>query len=126
MEKRGKNITINRIFLTVNPSWKDKKSVGFYIISKWTSDAAEQIGLDVKRCKITNHSIRSTAVSNLAKSGVGEHQITKITGHSNSSFISSYIKIDSEHHEALITNLRNLEIGNELRRNDTNSDSKNV
>lgn len=77
-EKKNERITSDRFFLTPNPYWKNPRSVGWYkdipigqnMIGKWLKDSAENAGLDVKNKKITNHSSRATAVSNLAKSGV--------------------------------------------------------
>lgn len=97
--------------------WKKVNSVGFFKncpigrneISKWTKAAAQQIGLDTQHNKITNHSNRSTAVSCLAKSGVGEHQITKITGHQSTSSINSYLQLDAVHHSNLVDQLRGYE-----------------
>lgn len=85
-------------------------SVGRNEISKWTRLAAQQIGLDTTKIKITNHSNRSTAVSCLAKAGVGEHQITKITGHQNTSSIKSYLQLGTDHHTTLVNRLRNNEL----------------
>lgn len=117
MDKRGKNITTDRLFLTPNPMWKKVNSVGFFKncpigrneISKWTKVAAQQIGLDTEHNKITNHSNRSTAVSCLAKSGVGEHQISKITGHQSTASIKSYLQLDVDHHSGLVEQLRSAE-----------------
>lgn len=66
--KRGSNITIEKLFLTVNGKWKEGKNcpwyknlpVGINTLSKWTKISAEKIGLDTKRLKITNHSNRAT------------------------------------------------------------------
>ena len=73
--------------------------------------------MDVKRIKVTNHSNRSSAVSNLAKSGVGEHQITKITGHTSVSSINSYLKLDEEHQTELISKMRNESLPSEATSN---------
>ncbi|XP_045473938.1 uncharacterized protein LOC123680198 [Harmonia axyridis] len=78
MVKRSSRMTTDRLFLTINPSWNKELSSGWYKntpvrkneLSKWTKEAAEKAGLNTKGIKITNHSIRSTAVSNLAKAGV--------------------------------------------------------
>jgi hypothetical protein len=35
-------------------------------------ESARKVGLDVKKQNITNHSSRATAVSSLAKAGIGE------------------------------------------------------
>ncbi|KAJ3661198.1 hypothetical protein Zmor_005606 [Zophobas morio] len=80
LSKRGKHITTDRLFLTSNPAWREPSSVGWFKNSpvgrnemgKWTRTAAEEIGIDIKKKKISNHSLRSTAVSQLAKAGVGE------------------------------------------------------
>ncbi|KAJ3646007.1 hypothetical protein Zmor_023620 [Zophobas morio] len=77
LSKRGKHITTDRLFLTPNPAWREPSSVGWFKNSpvgrnemgKWTRTAAEEIGIDIKKKKISNHSLRSTAVSQLAKSG---------------------------------------------------------
>ncbi|XP_057664921.1 uncharacterized protein LOC130899143 isoform X1 [Diorhabda carinulata] len=114
-EKRGKHITVDRLFLTVNPSWMKETSKGFFKncpvgrneISKWTRDAAEAIGIDTKRIKVTNHSNRAAAVTQLAKVGVSENQIMKVTGHSNQASIKSYLQVNSEHHEEIVQKMRN-------------------
>ena len=54
--------------------------LGANIIGNWTKQAASKIGLDVSSNKITNHSNRSSAVSNYAKAGIGEQQLCKMTG----------------------------------------------
>lgn len=121
MEKRTSNIKTDRLFLTVNKSWNEKNSLGFFKnspvgrneLSKWTKLSAESIGLDTKRVKITNHSNRVSAVSHLAKVGVGEHQITKITGHKNASSIKSYLQLDENHHKMLMQNMRNIPVENQ-------------
>jgi hypothetical protein len=77
------------MFLTPNPFWNSNgknywyknSPAGVNEIGKWVKTAAEEIGLDTKKRKISNHSIRSTTVSSLAKAVVGEHQLIKITGH---------------------------------------------
>jgi hypothetical protein len=114
LEKRDPHITTNRLFLTPNPFWQKENCVGFFknvplgrnTISTWTNDAAEKIGIDTKRVKISNQSNRSSAVSNLAKQGVPEIQISKITGHSSMNSISSYLKMNQEHHQEIIAKMR--------------------
>lgn len=104
----------DRMFLTANPFWNRGESsawyknspVGINEISKWVKYLAKEIGLDVKRRKISNHSIRSSAVSALAKAGVGEHQLMKITGHSNVNSIKSYLQLDHDHHKVIIDEMR--------------------
>lgn len=134
--RRGDNITTDRFFLTPNPFWKNAECskwykncpVGANEISKWVKHAAEETGLDIKRRKITNHSLRSSAVSNLAKSGVGENQLLKITGHSSVNSIKSYLQLDSDHHTSIVEKMRekredvahNYE-GNRIVVHDTNS-----
>ena len=107
--KRTTNITTERFFLTPNPQWQNDNSpwykncpVGKNEIGKWTKLAAEKIGLDVCNINITNHSNRATAVSHLAKSGLDEQQIIKITGHASTSSLAPYLEIDTEHHEQII------------------------
>ncbi|KAJ3644276.1 hypothetical protein Zmor_026942 [Zophobas morio] len=113
LEKRGKHITSKRLFLTPNAHWK-KKDSGFFKncplgkneISKWTSLGAAQMGLDIKKRKITNHSNRSVAVSNLAEASVDKNQIAKISGHGSVSYIRSYLQINSTHHVAIVEKIR--------------------
>lgn len=75
-------------------------------MSKWTKHSAEKIGLNTKKFKLTNHSHRSSAISALAKQGVGEQEMIKLTGHSNASSLKPYLLLDPEHHLKLIKNLR--------------------
>jgi hypothetical protein len=84
--------------------WYKVVPVGRNVISSWTKDSALKLGLDSN--KITNHSNRSTAVTSLAKSGVNEQQLIKITGHSNTNSIKPYLSMDKQHHSQLIENLR--------------------
>lgn len=114
LSKRGPNIKTDRLLLTPNPSWNKTASsqwykncpVGINEVGAWTKLSAEKAGLDVKRVKITNHSTRSTAVSQLAKAGVGEQQLIKITGHSSAGSLRPYLQMDQEHHSKLIEKLR--------------------
>ncbi|KAK0070822.1 hypothetical protein PV326_002045, partial [Microctonus aethiopoides] len=109
------------LFITPNPFWKNNVSKGWYKnipigineILKWTKISAEKIGLDTKNKKISNHSHRSSAVSNLAKAGINEQELIKITGHSSSKSIKPYLQLDNEHHSNLVTNLRNQSLDNE-------------
>lgn len=113
LSKRGKNITNNRLFLrpnrfwkSENDSWFDNMPIGRNTINGWTKSSAQAIGLDTKNKKITNHSNRSTAVSHLAKRGVPEQQLIKITGHNNSGSIKPYLTIDEDHHGEIINSMR--------------------
>lgn len=113
LSKRGPQIKTNRLFLRPNRHWKketdnwyDNMPLGRNVINGWTKASAEAIGLDTNLKKITNHSNRSTAVSHLAKSGVQEQQLLKITGHSNANSIKPYLNIDKEHHNKIINNMR--------------------
>lgn len=81
--------------------------VGENTLGKWTKEAAMKIGLDVENNKITNHSNRSSTVSNLAKSGISSERLIKITGHANTKSINPYLQLDKDHHSTLISNLRN-------------------
>ncbi|KAJ3661767.1 hypothetical protein Zmor_006152 [Zophobas morio] len=80
LSRRGTNITTNRLFLAANRYWKQGSNTNWYknspigvdAISKWTKNSAENIGLDTKKDKISNHSNRATPVSQLIKAGVGE------------------------------------------------------
>lgn len=112
MSKRGENITTSRFFLTSNPFWTKNgiwyknSPVGRNELSKWLKKSAEQCGINVKNRKITNHSSRSTIVSHLAKAGVEEQQLIKITGHASASSIQPYLNIDSSHHTTIIEKIR--------------------
>ncbi|KAG5900123.1 hypothetical protein JTB14_012796 [Gonioctena quinquepunctata] len=114
LQKINENITSERLFSTPNLFWKNKNSKGWYknvplginTISTWTKYSATKIGLDITNNKITNHSNRASTVSQLAKAGVSDQQLIKITGHSSSSSIKPYLQIDPEHHENLISSLR--------------------
>ncbi|KAJ3661948.1 hypothetical protein Zmor_006320 [Zophobas morio] len=89
--KKGNNINTDRMFLTPNPFWNKIQNavwyknnpVGVNEIGKWVKSLAIVTGLDIRRRKISNHSVRSSAVSALAKAGVEEQQLMKITGHQN-------------------------------------------
>lgn len=114
LSKRGGHIQSDRLFLTVNPSWNKNNSTAWYKnspvgineISKWMKESATKIGLDVKNIKITNHSYRSTAVSQLAKAGVQEQQLIKITGHGSVTSIKPYLQLDAEHHTKIVQQMR--------------------
>lgn len=114
LSHRPNHITTDRLFITPNPFWKNNSSKGWYKnvpigvneILKWTKISAEKIGLDTKNKKISNHSHRSSAVSTLAKAGINEQELIKITGHSSSKSIKPYLQLDNEHHSQLVTNLR--------------------
>lgn len=116
IEKRTEHIKTNRFFLTVNPNWNQSTSKGWYkncpaghnTVSLWFKLAASTIGIDTNKTRITNHSARATAVSSLARKGVGEQQIIKITGHANSQSIKPYMQLDVEHHQTLIETMRSI------------------
>lgn len=127
ISKRGENITSPRLFLKPNRHWKnqndkwyDNVPVGRNTINGWTKSAAEAIGLNIKDKKITNHSNRSTAVSQLAKSGVEEQQLLKITGHSNQNSIKPYLNLDQEHHNKIINIMRGNRSSNVENSNESN------
>ncbi|KAK4880611.1 hypothetical protein RN001_008757 [Aquatica leii] len=111
LQKMGCNVVTDRLFLTANPNscepgiWYKNIPVGINEIGKWTKKSAEKAGLDVKRFKITNHSTRSSAVTQLAKSGVKE-QLIKITGHSSASSIRFYLQLDTQHHAQITSKMR--------------------
>lgn len=112
ISKRGASIKTNRLFLTPNPNWQTSGvwfkncAVGRNEMSKWTSVSAKTIGLDSKKFKFTNHSHRATTVTQLAKNGVNENQLTKITGHGNVNSIKPYLQLDRDFHEELIKKMR--------------------
>ncbi|KAJ3662486.1 hypothetical protein Zmor_006833 [Zophobas morio] len=114
LSKRTPNITCERLFLTVNPYWKKSSSSAWYKntpigrneINKWTRCATEEIGIDTKKVKITNHSTRSTVVSHLVKAGISEHQLIKITGHKNTTSLKPYLKVDQEHHKKIVDHMQ--------------------
>lgn len=81
--------------------------MGVNEIGKWLKLAAESVGIDINSAKISNHSLRATAISELAKKGIGETQLIKISGHSNVSSFKPYIQMDKEHHQDIILKLRN-------------------
>jgi hypothetical protein len=117
LNKRTSKITTNRLFLTPNSAWQSNRSTGWFKnipvgrneLSKWTKDAAQKTGMNTTEVKISNHSMRSTAVTNLAKAGVGEQQLIKITGHSKAASIQPYLQMDSQHHSNIITALRTVQ-----------------
>jgi hypothetical protein len=45
-------------------------------------------------------------VTELSKSGVNNQELIKITGHSSSSSIKSYLQLDKDHHGKIITAMR--------------------
>jgi hypothetical protein len=102
------------LFLTPNPSWQNQQSIGRFKntpvgrnqISSWMAESAKNWYRFKKKKKITNHSVRATAVSNLAKQGVGEQQLIKITGHSSAHSIRPYLQMDMEHHQTIINSMR--------------------
>ncbi|KAJ3655633.1 hypothetical protein Zmor_014754 [Zophobas morio] len=111
LAKKGKTIKTDRLCLTENPSWKTSSwyknsPVGVNEFSKRFKTSAEKVGLDTKSRKITNHSARSTALSQLTKAGIGEQQLTKITGHSSAGSIRPYLQLDSSHHNKIVTTFR--------------------
>ena len=113
IEKRGPHITTDRLFLTPNPYWTKNGSswyknvpIGKNIFCKWTKTSAEKTGLDVKKRKITNHSSRSTIVSQMSNVGVQKQELIKITGHSNSSSLKPYLQLIEEHHLNILNKVR--------------------
>lgn len=114
--KRTSAITTNRLFLSCNRFWTKNSKKPWYKnsplgrneISKWTKNAAKKVGLDTKRIKISNHSNRATAVSNLSFHGVEEQELIKITGHSNASSIKPYLQLNPDHHLNIIEKMRNI------------------
>ena len=42
----------------------------------------------------------------LAKTGIGEQQLIKLTGRSPTNFLKSYLQIDDEHHMELMEQMR--------------------
>lgn len=128
--KRPPHVTTDRLFLTPNPGWTSDSSkvwykncpVGPNEMSKWVKEAAASIGLNTKSNKISNHSLRSTAISHLAKRGVGEIQLTKISGHSSVTSIKPYVQLDSEHHLQIVEKLRGEGAGKEIQNNSEGKD----
>ncbi|KAJ4426705.1 hypothetical protein ANN_26503 [Periplaneta americana] len=59
-------------------------------------------GLDVKKEKITNHSSRCTALSNMTRIGIQEQELIKITGHSFASSLKPFLQINDEHHSEIL------------------------
>lgn len=116
ISKRTNNITTDRLFLTVNINWKSSDKwykntpIGRNEISKWTKSSASLAGINTKFVKITNHSNRSAAVSQLANAGISEQEIIKITGHTSSHSIKPYLQMDATRHLQIISHLRNSSI----------------
>ena len=69
-------------------------------------EAARKIGVDTTKCKVTNHSVRASAVSNLTKQGVGEQHVMKMTGHSNTHSLKPYLQMDRQHHSRIVEQMR--------------------
>lgn len=111
-QQKRLEIKNERLFLTANSFWKCSGKwyknipVGKNELGKWTNREAKKAGLDTATKKITNHSLRATAVSQLAKSGVDEQQLIQITGHSSAKSISSYLQMDKNHHENIVAKMR--------------------
>ena len=104
ISKWGEHITSPRLFLKPNQHWKtetdrwyDNVPVERNAINGWTESSAEVTGVSLTNKNITNHSNRSTAVSELTKNCVQEQQLLKITGHNNSHSIKRYLYFDQEH-----------------------------
>lgn len=112
LSKRTPNIKTNRLFLTPNQDWKKTGiwykncPLGVNQLSKWTRLGAQNIGIDTKKIKITNHSNRSSAVSNLTKSGDNLQEVIQMTGHSSSESLKPYLKLSNEHHLNIINKIR--------------------
>src|SRR5699024_5035067 len=110
---RDSTIKSDILFLCCNSNWKNGKwykdsPIGINTLSKWTRESAEKVGLQTNRLKVSNHSHRASAVSSLAKQGVSEQQLVKITGRAHTNSIKSYLQLDTEHHFNLVQNLRNV------------------
>ena len=71
-------------------------------IAKWRKQGAKRIRLDAKRKKNSNHWNRTAAVTQLAKNGIGEQQLIKLTAHSSPNSIKCYLQIHGEHHMELL------------------------
>ena len=56
--------------------------------------------------QISNHSNRSSAVSNLTKKGVCEQEVIKMTGYSSTNSLKPYLQLDEEHHANIVNVLR--------------------
>lgn len=114
LEKRPKRITNDRFFLAPNPQWQLTKSLGWFkntpiginTISTWTKETAQKVGLDTTNKKISNHSHRATAVTHLANANIPEQQLMKITGHTNSNSIQSYLNMQQNRHEEIVNLMR--------------------
>lgn len=112
MEKRTANITSRKLFLTpnkywlLNSVWYKNMPIGINHLSKWTRIGADKIGLDTKEKRFTNHSNRSSTVSNLSKAGANLQEIIKITGHTTISSLEPYLKLNEQHHSRIISSIR--------------------
>lgn len=137
MEKRPKNVTTDKLFLTPNPSWRLSGStkwyknipVGINTFSKWAKETAHKVGIDTSSKKVTNHSFRSTAVTHLANADIQEQQVMKITGHSNSKSLKPYLNMQTTRHAEIINKMRGIETeksANTLAVSQTKSDNSQI
>jgi len=129
--KRTPNIKTNPLFLTVSKDWEKHEnsywykimSLGYNQISKWAKSAAKSIGINTKFVKITNHSNRSSTVSQLSSTGINAKEFIKITGHNNSASILPYLNLSENHHKNLISNLRSESMESEIENSSINNSS---
>ncbi|PSN32922.1 hypothetical protein C0J52_27400 [Blattella germanica] len=102
--KRHRFINSSRFFHTPNPTylktgrWCKNCPVGANQLPKWMKMSAEKRDWTRKGKKITNHSSRSTAISQMTHAGVQEQEVIKITGHASSS-LKPYLQMNQEHHK---------------------------
>ena len=106
--KRTDKIKTDRFFITPKPwfkktgMWYKNCPVGQNKMSKWTKMYAQKAGLDTKRKqKITNHSARSTAVSNMVQDRIQKQELIKITGHASAASLKAYLHISKQHYSSI-------------------------
>ena len=71
--------------------WYDDRKATNSTVTKFIQRAANEVGLDAGTGSgFTGHSIRATAVTQLAENGVQDSEIMVLTGHRASSSLKSY------------------------------------
>ena len=81
-------------------------------MSTWTKSAAEAIGINTDKIKISNHSHRASTITHLAQAGVQEQTLIKMSGHSSSLSLKPYLQFDKEHHSTLVQEIRTNTVAN--------------
>ena len=69
-------------------TWYENKSVGVHTINNFMKSISNDAGLS---CEYTNHCLRATAATLLARAGIESRDICAVTGHKNESSLKSYV-----------------------------------